>query len=76
MMNDDLLHRVSLFLDNELNQEEQRSLMEEISGNEQYQTLLEREKSFKSFVKSHVARPHVSPSLIQSIKDKIRVSPS
>jgi hypothetical protein len=76
MMNDDLLHRVSLFLDNELDQTEKQSLLAEIENNEQYQSLINREQSFKSFVKSHVSRPNVSPALIQSIKEKIRVSPS
>lgn len=76
MMNDDLLNRVSLFLDNELNMDEQRSLMEEMGQNDQIQSLIDREKSFKSYVKSHLARPNVSPSLIQSIKEKIRISPS
>lgn len=75
MMNDDLLHRVSLFLDNELNQDEQRSLLEEMGQNEQVQSLVSREQSFKSYVKSHVSRGSVSPTLIQSIKEKIRVSP-
>ena len=76
MKNDELLHRVSLFLDNELDQNEKLSLMEEIGDNEQYQSLIHREQSFKLFVKSHVSRPNVSPALIQSIKEKIRVSPS
>jgi hypothetical protein len=76
MMNDDFQHRVSLYLDNELNQEEQRHLLEEINNNENYQSLLLRGQSFKSYIKSHVTRPDVSPSLIRSIKEKIRVSPS
>lgn len=76
MKNDDLQHRVSLYLDNELNQEEQKSLLEEIGNNESYQSLLVRGQNFKSYIKSHVTRPDVSPSLIRSIKEKIRISPS
>ena len=76
MKNDELIHRVSLFLDNELNQDEARDLMDEIRDNQQYQSLLHQEQSFKTFVKTHVSRRNVSPALIQSIKEKIRVSPS
>lgn len=76
MMNDDLLHRVSLFIDNELDQTEAQHLLDEIGGNEQFQSILNREQSFKSYVKSHVARPSVSPALIQTIKEKIRVTPA
>lgn len=76
MKNDELIHRVSLFLDNELNQDEAKNLMEEIRDNQQVQSLIQQEKSFKTFVKTHVSRRNVSPALIQSIKDKIRVNPS
>lgn len=76
MMNDDLLHRVSLFIDNELDQTEAQHLLDEIGGNEQFQSILNREQSFKSYVKTHVARPNVSPGLIQTIKEKIRVTPA
>lgn len=76
MMNDDLQNRVSLFLDNEMNMDEQRSLMEEMGQNDQIQSMMDREKSFKSYLKSHLSRPNVSPSLIQTIKEKIRISPS
>ena len=76
MKHDDLIHRVSLYLDNELQPEEANHLMAEAQGNEQVRSLLDRGKSFKHFVKSRVPRSSVSPSLIRSIKEKIRVSPS
>ena len=49
MKNDELIHRVSLFLDNELNQDEAQNLMDEIRENKQYQSLLHQEQSFKTY---------------------------
>lgn len=76
MTNEDLMKRVAMFLDNELDKDEQKNLLLEIEKNEQFQSLLNREQSFKTYVKSHISRRIVSPALIQSIKEKITVSPS
>lgn len=76
MTNEDLMKRVAMFLDNELDKDEQKNLLLEIEKNEQFQSLLNREQSFKTYVKSHISRRNVSPALIQSIKEKITVSPS
>lgn len=70
------MKRVAMFLDNELDKDEQKNLLLEIEKNEQFQSLLNREQSFKTYVKSHISRRNVSPALIQSIKEKITVSPS
>ena len=47
--------------------------VKEIRKNPSFKELLNQEQSFRDFLKSKIHRRKVSPSLIQSIKDKIRV---
>jgi hypothetical protein len=68
----DFLQRMNLLLDNELAPEKEREMLEEIKTNPKYLTLLSQEKSFREFVKSRIHRKSVSPSLVRSIKEKIR----
>ncbi len=70
----DLAKRVTLYLDGELSKEEERELLLEIQQNPQYVQLLGKEQNFREFVKSRLQRKKVSPTLIQSIKDKISTS--
>lgn len=70
----DFLQRMNLLLDNELTPEMEREMLEEIKTNPNYRSLLSQEKSFREFVKSRIHRKTVSPSLVRSIKDKIRSS--
>ncbi|MEO1625743.1 MAG: hypothetical protein AAFV25_11350 [Bacteroidota bacterium] len=65
-----------MYLDNELTREAERNLLREIKQNPAYLELLSKEKSFRDFIKSRVHRRKVSPTLIQSIKEKIRVNPA
>lgn len=69
-----LVDRVNMYLDNELSKESERELLRELKMNPIYREVLSKEKSFRDFIKSKVERRKVSPSLIQSIKDKIRTS--
>lgn len=69
-----LVDRVNMYLDNELSKEAERELLRELKMNPIYREVLSKEKSFREFIKSKVERRKVSPSLIQSIKDKIRTS--
>jgi hypothetical protein len=71
----DLVNKVNMYLDNELTKEAERTLLREIQQNPAYLEVLSKEKSFREFIKSRVQRRKVSPTLIQSIKDKIRVYP-
>lgn len=68
----DFLQRMNLLLDNELTPDKEREMLEEIKSNPSYRTLLSQEKSFREFVKSRIHRKSVSPSLVRSIKEKIR----
>lgn len=70
----DLTRRVTLYLDGELDAVEERELLQEIQLNPQYVQLLSKEQNFKEFIKSRLQRKTVSPTLIQSIKDKISTS--
>lgn len=70
----DLVKKVTMYLDNELDKAEERELLREIQSNPEYMTVLAKEKSFREFIKSRVHRRKVSPSVIQSIKDRIKVS--
>ncbi len=71
----DLVRKVNMYLDNELTKEAEMTLLQDIKQNPLYLEVLSKEKSFREFIKSKVHRRSVSPALIQSIKDKIRVSP-
>jgi len=69
----DLVAKVTMYLDNELSPEAERELLKEIKSNPEYFTVLSKERSFREFIKSKVHRKSVSPALIQSIKDKIQI---
>ncbi len=69
-----LVDKVNMYLDNELSKEAERELLKELKLNPIYREVLSKEKSFREFIKSRVERRKVSPSLIQSIKDKIRTT--
>ena len=71
--NQDLVKRINLLLDNELSKDAERALLNEIKTNPTYRDLLQKEKSFREFIKSRIHRRKVSPSLVQSIKDNLKV---
>ena len=62
---------MNLLLDNELTPDAEREMLEEIKNNPEYRALLSREQSFREFIRSRIHRKKVSPSLINSIKEKI-----
>ena len=69
-----LMAKVNMYLDNELTKTEERALLQELKQNPVYFDLLKKEQSFREFLKSRLQRRQVSPSLIQSIKDKIKTN--
>ena len=71
----ELVKKVTMYLDNELSKEAEMDLLREIKQNPVYYEVLSKEKSFREFIKSRVHRRKVSPALIQSIKEKIRINP-
>lgn len=72
----ELTKRVRMLVDNELTKEDEKQLLEEIKGNPSIMDILKREQSFKDYLKSKLVKKKVSPSLIQGIKDKIRIMPT
>ena len=68
----DFPKQVNMYLDNELSQDDQTSFLNTVKDNSQFNNMLDNERSFRQFVKTNVLKSHVSPSLIQNIKDKIR----
>lgn len=71
----DLVTKVTMYLDNELDERAERELLREIQSNPNYLRILSQEKSFREFIKSKIHRRKPSPALIQSIKDKIQITP-
>lgn len=71
----DFKHRVDLYLDNELQMDEQEVLMNEVRNNPVYQSVLDQERSFRTFLKSNINRKSVSPTLIENIKERLRQPP-
>ena len=72
----ELTKKVRMLVDNELTKEDERALLKEIKDNPSAMDLLKREQSFKDFLKAKLVKKKVSPTLIQSIKDKIRIMPA
>ncbi len=68
-----LVQKVTMYLDNELGKDAERDLLREIQQNPAYFKLLSKEKSFRDFIKSRIQRRTVSPNLIASIKERIKV---
>ena len=72
----ELSSKLSQYIDNELNKEDEQALLDQLNTNPSYMESLKKEKSFKDFIKSKIQKKKVSPMLIQSIKDKIRIAPA
>ncbi len=70
-----LVQKVTMYLDNELNESAEMELLREIKANPSYLQVLSKEQSFREFIKSKIHRRKPSPALVESIKEKIRISP-
>ncbi len=72
--NGSFYRKVSLYLDGEMTKEAERAFLVEMKTNPTYLEILSKEKNFRELIKNRLQRKSVSPALVQSIKDKIRVS--
>lgn len=72
----ELTKKVRMMVDNQLTKEDEKQLLEEIKKNPSIMDLLKREQSFKEYLKAKLVKKKVSPTLIQNIKDKIRIMPA
>ena len=70
----DLIKKVEMYLDNSLGKDEERQLLKDIQSNPACLEVLKKEKSFREFIKSRLYRRPVSPALVESIKEKIRIN--
>lgn len=64
---------VGLFLDQSLNHNDQKSVLDKVQTDPTYRATFTREKNVRELLKNSVQRPTVSPDLINSIKSKIRL---
>jgi len=69
----DLRQQISLYFDNALSAEDQHKLLHQVECDGKCSKLFQKEKSFRDYIKNNVKRSSVSPDLIQTIKDRIRV---
>ncbi len=69
---DDLRHKVNMYFDNELSQEDKQDVLRRVDDDPRFQRIFNKEKTFRDFIKNNVTRPAVSPDLIQTIKDRIK----
>ncbi len=70
----DIRKQVDMFFDNALNQQEQNSLMERVNTDPSYHRVFTQEQMMRQQIKQKIHRPGVSPDLIQTIKDNIRMA--
>ena len=64
---------IGMYFDRELNAQQQESLLARVNADPAYHRVFTQEKEIRDHLKQKVRRPGVSPDLIQSIKDHIRM---
>jgi len=68
-----LRKKINLYFDNALSQEECSSLLDKVNTDNKCSKMFKKEQNFREYIKNNVKRSSVSPDLIQSIKDSIRI---
>lgn len=69
----ELKNQISLYFDNALSNEDQQSLLSKVNDDPKCSKMFQKEKTFREYIRNNVKRPSVSPDLIRSIKDSIRI---
>lgn len=64
---------IGLFFDNQLDQNAQMSFISKVENNSFMKSTFDREKNVRELLRNSVQRSHVSPDLIKSIKNKIKL---
>ncbi len=72
----ELFRKVNMYLDNEVPHEAKHELLREIKSNPASLEMLSKERNFREFIRERASCRKVSPDLIQSIKEKIRIAPA
>ncbi|MEE9440170.1 MAG: hypothetical protein V3V14_14285 [Saprospiraceae bacterium] len=65
--------QINLYFDNALSPSEKDNLLQKVDADPKCNKMFNKEKTFRDFIKNNVKRSSVSPDLIQSIRDSIRV---
>lgn len=63
--------QVNLYLDNRLSKESTEHLMDIVNKDDECQSVFNKEKTFRDFVKNNVKRPCASNDLINTIKSQL-----
>lgn len=76
MRNPDPIHEyhrmVNMFLDQQLNDEENRQVLHQAQENPEFQRVLRTEQNFRELIKKNVVqRSHVTSKLIDNIRSRI-----
>lgn len=72
----DVFQRVNLYLDRQMDETAEKDFLQEVSANPAVGLALRQEQDFRELLKNNVYRRKASPTLIQSIKEKIRQAPA
>lgn len=70
----ELLQKLHLLVGDQVTDTTEQDILRELKANPSYFNLLSREKAFREFIKRKIPRHQPSPSLIQSIKERIRIA--
>ena len=65
--------QVDLYFDNALQQDDQQRLLQQVSSDPDANQMFQEAKNFRDFIKNNVKRQKVSPELINSIKERIKL---
>lgn len=68
-----LRHKIELYFDKALPENEQQDLLLKVKTDPDCSEMFNNEKSFRDLIKNGVKRTPVSPDLIQTIKERIRL---
>ena len=65
--------KMNMYLDNALPKEDEQAFLNQVHDDPDCSRLYASEKNFRDPIRNNIQRTHVSPHLIQNIKNKIRV---
>ena len=69
----DLRKKINLFFDNELQSNDCKELLKKVNDDAKCQNIFNKEKSFREYIKTNIRRPSLSSSLVNSIKNSIKI---
>lgn len=61
--------KIHMLFDNALEQNEAVNILEKVDSDPKYSSVYRKEKDFRDFVRTNIARPSVSNNLLENIKN-------